>query len=57
MSAADGGNGGAIFQVGDEIPLNKITSEGLIEEEVALLRSNGSLKRRSVSRAHTVGDR
>lgn len=37
------------FRPGDEIPVNKITSEGFVEENVALLNSNGSLKKRSVS--------
>lgn len=36
------------FRPGDEIPINKITSEGLVEEETALLRSNGSLRKRPV---------
>ncbi len=43
-----GTGGETIFHVGEEIPLNKINAAGLLEEEVALLRSNGSLKRRSV---------
>lgn len=34
------------FHIDGEIPINKITSAGYLEEDVALLRSNGSLKKR-----------
>jgi hypothetical protein len=32
------------FHIGTEIPINKITSAGYLEEDVALVRSNGSLE-------------
>lgn len=32
----------------DAIPLNKITSEGVLEEDVAIVRTNGSIRRKDV---------
>lgn len=32
----------------DAIPLNKITKDGVLEEDVALVRTNGSLRRKNV---------
>lgn len=36
-------------RITQEIPLNKITSEGHLEEDTVIVRSNGSLKKRNVS--------